>query len=61
MADCGLRRIAALTGLAWIADCTLGPLRCKDARSVGTLRPSSPQIGICGPAKLAKNGSAGGS
>eukprot|EP00969_Alexandrium_andersonii_P363810 15462723-Alexandrium_andersonii.AAC.1 len=32
MADCGLRRIAALTGLGWIADCALGTLQCKDAR-----------------------------
>eukprot|EP00969_Alexandrium_andersonii_P126356 5585063-Alexandrium_andersonii.AAC.1 len=31
MADCGLRRIAALTGFGRIADCTLGTLRCKDA------------------------------
>eukprot|EP00969_Alexandrium_andersonii_P232764 10277193-Alexandrium_andersonii.AAC.1 len=29
MADCGkLRQIAALTGLARIADCTLDPLQC---------------------------------
>eukprot|EP00969_Alexandrium_andersonii_P023716 1035629-Alexandrium_andersonii.AAC.1 len=33
-ADCGLRWIAALAGLGRIADCTLGALRCKDARSV---------------------------
>eukprot|EP00969_Alexandrium_andersonii_P329970 14582362-Alexandrium_andersonii.AAC.1 len=32
MADCGLRRIAAPTGLGWIADCTSGTLQCKDAR-----------------------------
>eukprot|EP00969_Alexandrium_andersonii_P360924 15456447-Alexandrium_andersonii.AAC.1 len=31
MADCGLRRIAALTSIGRIADCTLGTLRCKDA------------------------------
>eukprot|EP00969_Alexandrium_andersonii_P089368 3944836-Alexandrium_andersonii.AAC.1 len=31
MADCGLRRIEALTGIGRIADCTLGTLRCKDA------------------------------
>eukprot|EP00969_Alexandrium_andersonii_P134719 5959920-Alexandrium_andersonii.AAC.1 len=30
-AGCGLRRIAALTGLERIADCTAGPLQCKDA------------------------------
>eukprot|EP00969_Alexandrium_andersonii_P263262 11637202-Alexandrium_andersonii.AAC.1 len=28
MADCGLRRIAARTGLGLIAECTLGTLRC---------------------------------
>eukprot|EP00969_Alexandrium_andersonii_P074004 3263947-Alexandrium_andersonii.AAC.1 len=32
MADCGLRRIAALTGLEPIAECTFGPLQCKDPR-----------------------------
>eukprot|EP00969_Alexandrium_andersonii_P177317 7841148-Alexandrium_andersonii.AAC.1 len=32
MADCGLRRIGALTGLGWIANCTLDTLLCKDAR-----------------------------
>eukprot|EP00969_Alexandrium_andersonii_P100047 4412758-Alexandrium_andersonii.AAC.1 len=31
MVDCGLRLIAALTGLGWIADRTLGTLQCKDA------------------------------
>eukprot|EP00969_Alexandrium_andersonii_P269775 11924095-Alexandrium_andersonii.AAC.1 len=31
MADCGLRRIVALTSLGRIADCTSGTLRCKDA------------------------------
>eukprot|EP00969_Alexandrium_andersonii_P206933 9141828-Alexandrium_andersonii.AAC.1 len=31
MADCGLGRIAARTGLGRIADCTLGTLQCKDA------------------------------
>eukprot|EP00969_Alexandrium_andersonii_P362784 15460481-Alexandrium_andersonii.AAC.1 len=30
MADCGLRRIAALAGLGRIADCMLGALRRKD-------------------------------
>eukprot|EP00969_Alexandrium_andersonii_P167532 7405786-Alexandrium_andersonii.AAC.1 len=30
-ADCGLRRIGALTSLGRIADCTLGTRRCKDA------------------------------
>eukprot|EP00969_Alexandrium_andersonii_P006829 297634-Alexandrium_andersonii.AAC.1 len=29
MADCGLRRVAALTGLERIVDCTLGTLRRK--------------------------------
>eukprot|EP00969_Alexandrium_andersonii_P000332 15069-Alexandrium_andersonii.AAC.1 len=32
MVDCALRRIAALACLGRIADCTLGTLRCKDAR-----------------------------
>eukprot|EP00969_Alexandrium_andersonii_P049921 2191019-Alexandrium_andersonii.AAC.1 len=32
MADCGLRRIGALTGLGRIADCPLGVMRCKDVR-----------------------------
>eukprot|EP00969_Alexandrium_andersonii_P313515 13851237-Alexandrium_andersonii.AAC.1 len=36
MADCGWGRIAALTGLAQIAGCTLALLRCKDA-SVGAM------------------------
>eukprot|EP00969_Alexandrium_andersonii_P367772 15471405-Alexandrium_andersonii.AAC.1 len=31
MAECGLRRIAALTGLRRIAECTLDNLQCKDA------------------------------
>eukprot|EP00969_Alexandrium_andersonii_P171282 7571582-Alexandrium_andersonii.AAC.1 len=31
MADCGLRRIGAPTGLGQIVDCTLGTLRCKGA------------------------------
>eukprot|EP00969_Alexandrium_andersonii_P135495 5993683-Alexandrium_andersonii.AAC.1 len=30
MADCGLRWIAALTGLEWVVDCTLGALQRKD-------------------------------
>eukprot|EP00969_Alexandrium_andersonii_P204719 9046576-Alexandrium_andersonii.AAC.1 len=34
MADCGLRQIAALTGLWRIADCTLDPLRCEDPRQL---------------------------
>eukprot|EP00969_Alexandrium_andersonii_P351038 15434564-Alexandrium_andersonii.AAC.1 len=29
-ADCGLRRIAALTSRGRIADCTLGSVPCKD-------------------------------
>eukprot|EP00969_Alexandrium_andersonii_P242175 10696466-Alexandrium_andersonii.AAC.1 len=32
MADCGLRRVAARTGLWRIPDCILGTLQCKDAR-----------------------------
>eukprot|EP00969_Alexandrium_andersonii_P082920 3657405-Alexandrium_andersonii.AAC.1 len=32
MVDCGLKRIAALAGLGWIADCTLGTLQWKDVR-----------------------------
>eukprot|EP00969_Alexandrium_andersonii_P120306 5318509-Alexandrium_andersonii.AAC.1 len=32
MADCGLRRAAAWTGLGRIADCTLGALQRTDAR-----------------------------
>eukprot|EP00969_Alexandrium_andersonii_P340702 15059070-Alexandrium_andersonii.AAC.1 len=31
-ADCGLGRIAALTSIGRIADCTLGALQCKDPR-----------------------------
>eukprot|EP00969_Alexandrium_andersonii_P278256 12300619-Alexandrium_andersonii.AAC.1 len=31
MADCGLRRIAALAGPWRIADCALGTLRCEDS------------------------------
>eukprot|EP00969_Alexandrium_andersonii_P079389 3500917-Alexandrium_andersonii.AAC.1 len=37
MADCGLRRIAALAGLERIADCTLDPSRCKAPRQTATL------------------------
>eukprot|EP00969_Alexandrium_andersonii_P266015 11757299-Alexandrium_andersonii.AAC.1 len=44
MADWGLSRIAALAGLGQIADCTLGALRCKDARD-----PIGP--GGCRPAE----------
>eukprot|EP00969_Alexandrium_andersonii_P368398 15472804-Alexandrium_andersonii.AAC.1 len=36
MADCGLGRIGALTGLGRIADCIFGALRCKDARMYST-------------------------
>eukprot|EP00969_Alexandrium_andersonii_P023522 1026955-Alexandrium_andersonii.AAC.1 len=35
MADCGLRRIAALTGSGRIADCTLGLISLRFARMVG--------------------------
>ena len=38
MADCGLRRIGALTGLGRIADCTLGTPRGKDASSCRAIR-----------------------
>eukprot|EP00969_Alexandrium_andersonii_P320198 14146656-Alexandrium_andersonii.AAC.1 len=40
MADCGLGRIGALTGLGRIAECILGALRCKDA-SNGWASPST--------------------
>eukprot|EP00969_Alexandrium_andersonii_P290914 12858844-Alexandrium_andersonii.AAC.1 len=40
MADCGLRWIAALAGLGRIADCTSGPLHCKDASFSGARRPA---------------------
>eukprot|EP00969_Alexandrium_andersonii_P256963 11360400-Alexandrium_andersonii.AAC.1 len=33
MADCGLRRIAAQTGLERIVDCALGTFKCKDPSS----------------------------
>eukprot|EP00969_Alexandrium_andersonii_P228192 10077971-Alexandrium_andersonii.AAC.1 len=41
MADCGLGRIAALTGLGQIAAYTLDTLRCKDPRQAleRTIRP----------------------
>eukprot|EP00969_Alexandrium_andersonii_P245687 10857767-Alexandrium_andersonii.AAC.1 len=32
MADCGVRRVAALTSIGRIAGCTLGALQCKDRR-----------------------------
>eukprot|EP00969_Alexandrium_andersonii_P280336 12393669-Alexandrium_andersonii.AAC.1 len=43
MTDCGLRRIAAPTGLEQIADCTLGTLRCEDPR-LSRLEVAPPEV-----------------
>eukprot|EP00969_Alexandrium_andersonii_P189362 8365858-Alexandrium_andersonii.AAC.1 len=45
MADCGLRRIAALTGRGRTADCTTGTLQCKDASPLGRVPPKD--AGVC--------------
>eukprot|EP00969_Alexandrium_andersonii_P249946 11046287-Alexandrium_andersonii.AAC.1 len=46
MADCGLWRSAALTGLGRIADCTLDPLLCKCARTSAAALGSSPSSSL---------------
>eukprot|EP00969_Alexandrium_andersonii_P176391 7800409-Alexandrium_andersonii.AAC.1 len=48
MADCGLRRIGALTGLGRIAGCILGIVRCKAARfgPLGGLGPRPPRVAL---------------
>eukprot|EP00969_Alexandrium_andersonii_P268203 11851714-Alexandrium_andersonii.AAC.1 len=46
MADCGLRRIATLTGLGRIADCTLGTLQCKDPKPCLSAESESAVAGL---------------